>query len=135
MGPDVAKPANEVITDPLPAKPANEVITDFGAELSAYGPQPSHSRSACASAPFRDAIEPGLSRSRNAMAIWQDLVDNYGFAGSYQSVQRFVLKLRPGNSPEACAVIETAPGEECQVDYGTGPMVRDPVWCRSQIKF
>jgi len=61
------------------------------------------------------------------MAIWQDLVDNYGFAGSYQSVQRFVLKQRPGNSPEACAVIETAPGEECQVDYGTGPMVRDPV--------
>ena len=29
-------------------------------------------------------------------------------------------------SPEACAVIETAPGEEAQVDYGTGPMVRDP---------
>ena len=61
------------------------------------------------------------------MAIWQDLVDNCGFTGSYQSVQRFVRKLRPGTSPEACAVIETAPGEECQVDYGTGPMVRDPV--------
>jgi hypothetical protein len=25
-----------------------------------------------------------------------------------------------------CAVIETAPGEELRVDYGTGPMVRDP---------
>jgi transposase len=61
------------------------------------------------------------------MAIWQDLVDNYGFTSSYQSVQRFVLKLRPGDSPEACAVIETAPGEESQVDYGTGPMVRDAV--------
>ena len=120
------KPANEVITDSL-AKPANEVITDFGAGLSAGGPQPSPSRSASASAPFRDAIELGLSRGRNAMAIWQDLVDNCGFTGSYQSVQRFVRKLQPGNSPEACAVIETAPGEECQVDYGTGPMVRDPV--------
>jgi len=61
------------------------------------------------------------------MAIWQDLVDTCGFTGSYQSVQRFVLKLRPGTSLEACAVIETAPGEECQVDYGTGPMVRDPM--------
>jgi transposase len=61
------------------------------------------------------------------MAIWQDLVDTCGFTGSYQSVQRFVQKLRPGTSLEACAVIETAPGEECQVDYGTGPMVRDPV--------
>src|SRR5262249_39086491 len=27
--------------------------------------------------------------------------------------------------PEACAVIETAPGEEAQVDYGSGPLVRD----------
>ena len=75
-----------MITDPTPAKPANEVITDFGAELSAPGPQPSPGRSASASAPFRDAIELGLSRGRNAMAIWQDLVDNYGFTSSYQSV-------------------------------------------------
>ena len=30
------------------------------------------------------------------------------------------------SAPEARAVIETAPGEEAQVDYGTGPMVRDP---------
>ena len=109
-----AKPANEVITDPTPAKPANEVITDFGAALSALGPVPSVSRSASASAPFRDAIELGLSRGRNAMAIWQDLVDTCGFSGSYQSVQRFVQKLRPGTSLEACTVIETAPGE----DYG-----------------
>jgi hypothetical protein len=96
-----AKPANEVITDPALAKPANEVITDFGAELSASGQRPSASRSASANAPFRDAIELGLSRGRNAMAIWQDLVDNCGFTGSYQSVQRFVHKLRPGNSQEA----------------------------------
>jgi len=120
------KPANEVITDPTSAKPANEVIPDFGAELSAGGTSPSPSRSASASAPFRDAIELGLSRARNGMAIWQDLVDSCGFTGSYQSVQRFVRKLHPGNSVEACAVIETAPGEECQVDYRVGPMVRDP---------
>jgi hypothetical protein len=34
-------------------------------------------------------------------------------------------KLQPSQSPEARVVIETAPGEECQVDYGAGPMVRD----------
>jgi len=28
--------------------------------------------------------------------------------------------------PEAHPVIVTAPGEGAQVDYGTGPMVRDP---------
>ena len=46
------------------------------------------------------------------MAIWQDLVDDHGFAGSYQSVKRFVRKLRGAPTPEARAVIDTAPGEE-----------------------
>jgi len=60
------------------------------------------------------------------MAIWQDLVDGHGFAGRYASVKRFIHKLRGSPAPEARVVIETAPGEEAQVDYGTGPMVRDP---------
>jgi len=102
----------------------NEVITDFGGEFSAPGPQPSHSRSVCASAPFRDAIELGRSRGRNAMAIWQDLVDTCGFSGSCQSVQRFVRKLHPSHSPEACAVIETAAGEERE----TTPGFRHPIF-------
>ena len=59
------------------------------------------------------------------MAIWQSLVDEQGYTGSYSSVQRFVQKLRGASHPEARAAIETAPGEEGQVDYGTGPMVRD----------
>jgi hypothetical protein len=29
-------------------------------------------------------------------------------------------------APEARVVVETTPGEEVQVDYGSGPMVRDP---------
>ena len=76
--------------------------------------------------PFRDAIELGLSQGRNTMAIWQDLVSESGFRGGYQPVKRFVRKLR-GNQPlQARAVILTAPGEEAQVDYGTGLMVRNP---------
>ena len=39
-------------------------------------------------------IELELSRGRNAMGICQDLVDRHGFAGGYQSVKRFVRKLR-----------------------------------------
>ena len=131
-----AKPAIPVIPDPLDcnpnpnpnpenlstkgkakatSKPANEVITD-----SAVVPGPS----ACE--PYREAIDLGLSRGRNARAIWQDLVSEYGFASSYQSVQRFVRKRRGTQTPEARVVIVTAPGQEAQVDYGTGPMVRDP---------
>jgi transposase len=82
----------------------------------------------CASAcePFREAIELGLRQGRNAMAIWQDLRSESGFGGGYQSVKRFVRKLRGNQEPQPRAVILTAPGEEAQVDYGTGPMVRDP---------
>jgi len=61
------------------------------------------------------------------MSIWQELVDRHGFTGAYESVKRFVRKLRGPASPEARAVITTPPGEEAQVDYGTGPTIRDPV--------
>jgi transposase len=110
--------------DPTHAKPAIQGTTDFGVAPAADAAAPPQSASACAV--HRDAIELGLSRGRNAMAIWQDLVDTRGFTGGYQSVKRFVRKLVGGSSKEACAVIETAAGEEAQVDYGAGPMARDP---------
>jgi transposase len=122
-----AKPAHEVVTDSGDSKPANEVITDFdgGFPLNP-GLQPQNrAPSASTCEPYRDAIELGLSRGRNAMAIWQDLVGG-GYDGGYQTVQRFVGKRRGAQQPEASGIIITAAGEECQVDYGTGPMVRDP---------
>jgi transposase len=107
-----------------PAKPANEVITDCGAEsvtITVPEPKPSHSRSSSVCEQYRELIELGLSRGRNAKAIWQDLVDSHDFTVGYQSVQRFVGKLRRAAEPEARAVIQTAPGE----DYGeSGVMVR-----------
>ena len=124
-----AKPANEVITDSADSKPANEagVTTDFIRPFSEKPPlqlpQPNSSASVCE--PYRETIELGLNRGRNAMAIWQDMVTVYGFNGGYQTVQRFVRKLRGSQGAEPVGIIVTAPGEECQVDYGTGPMVRD----------
>jgi transposase len=146
-----AKPANEVITDFGAAKLAIPVIPDPLDPNCNPNPNPKNlsnkgkaratskpanenevitdsevvtSPSACE--PYREAIDLGLSRGRNAMAIWQDLVSEYGFASSYQSVQRFVRKRRGTQTPEARVVIVTAAGQEAQVDYGTGPMVRDP---------
>ena len=117
---DQAKPAINLITDPEgeESKPAINPITDFLVQKPGCGP-PSNCE------PFRELIARELDRGRNAMGIWQDLVDGHGFGGGYQSVRRFVRRLDQARSPEARAIIETAPGEECQVDYGTGPMVRD----------
>ena len=58
------------------------------------------------------------------MAIVQDLVDHHGFEGRYARVRRFVPRLRV-STPKPSGIIETAPGEEAQVDNGEGPMVRD----------
>jgi transposase len=118
------KPANEVISDSADAreaKPANEVITDF-ARVPA---RPGGGRSSACVA-FDDAIAEALSRGRNAMGIYQDLVSEHGFRGGYASVMRYVQKLRGSRVVEARVVIQTEPGVEGQVDYGDGPMVRDP---------
>src|SRR6185503_4279738 len=89
-------------------------------------PRPARAPSASACEPYRELIAEALGRGRNAMAIWQDLVDDHGFTARYASVRRFVVTLRGTSSPEAHVVITTAPGEEGQVDYGDGPMVRHP---------
>jgi transposase len=114
-----AKPANEVTPD-NGSKPAKEVTPDF---YAAFSPKPPI-RSACKD--YRELIEQGLARGRNGKAIWQDLVSDHGFTGSYQAVKRLVRKLRGPQPPEPTGIILTAPGEEAQVDYGSGPLVRDP---------
>ncbi len=111
-----------------PAKPAiapSAVSTD-PAPSAVAEPPPERAPSASACEPYRTFIEEALGRGRNAMAIWQDLVDDHGFTARYASVKRFVVVLRTQTSPEARVVITTEPGEEGQVDYGDGPMVRDP---------
>ena len=149
------KPANGVITDFGAAKPSIPVIPDAckpnpnPENLSTKGKAKTTSKPAnenevitdsavvtspSACEPYREVIDLGLSRGRNAMAIWQDLVSEYGFASSYQSVQRFVRKRRGTQTPEARAVIEGKsddgfPGGMSKVeDYGdtTGDVEINP---------
>lgn len=103
-----------------PPKPANEVSPDSGSP-----PAPGRAPTASACEPYLEFIEPSRSKGRNAKAIWQDLVDDHGFRGKCQSVNCFVWKLQEAGGPEVRAVTVTAPGGEAQVDYGTGPVVRD----------
>jgi hypothetical protein len=117
-----AKPANEVTIGPPAPKPAN------GGEVTSGSSAPESPPSATSSSsePYGELIEAALSHGRNAMSIWQELVDRHGFAGAYESVKRYVRKLRRNAiSGTPARFIQTAPGEESQVDYGTGPMVRD----------
>jgi len=60
-------------------------------------------------------VEVGLSAQR----IYQDLVEENGFSDSYESVKRFVRKLR-ARRPERIYRSECQPGEEVQLDFGLG---------------
>ena len=60
------------------------------------------------------------------MAIWQDLVSDHGFAGGYQTVKRFVRKLRRPRARSCWNHPHRTRTKKRQVDYGSGPMVRDP---------
>lgn len=56
--------------------------------------------------------------------IHQALVDQFGFAGSYSSVRRLAQKLGL-HQPEATCILDFAPGEAAQVDFGKGPNLTD----------
>jgi transposase len=64
--------------------------------------------------------EAGLSAQR----IYQDLVAENGFTDSYQSVKRFVRKLRAAQ-PERIWRMECQAGEEVQLDFGLGAPIGD----------
>lgn len=75
--------------------------------------------------PHRAFVEAQLRLNRNATAIYQDLVDQHGFQGAYNSVKRFVARLRH-KEPERFDRLSFLPGEEMQVDYGEGAPTRVP---------
>ena len=97
-----AKPAisEEVSTDAGQAKAATkaEVSTD-----SVPLRRPGRAPSASACEPYRELIAEALGRGRNAMAIWQDLVDDHGFPARYASVRRFVARQSKQTSWLSCS--------------------------------
>jgi transposase len=80
---------------------------------------PKEVRSACEA--HRGWIEAQVALGRNAVAIYQDLVEQRDFAHRYNSVKRFVRTLKR-RDPERFDVLESAPGEEAQVDFGLGSL-------------
>ena len=88
-------------------------------------PRPPTQASVSRCEPHREFIEAQLRLKRNAMAIYQDLVDRFGFDGAYNNVKRFVAKIRP-DEPKQFDRLEFVPGEEAQVDYGEGALTRVP---------
>lgn len=99
------------------------VATDSVVQIPPPRPPTSVTSTVSICEPHRTFIEAQLQLRRNAMAVYQDLVDRHGFTGAYNSVKRFVAKLRQ-REPEQFDRLAFLPGEEMQVDYGEGAPTR-----------
>ena len=96
-----AKPANEVTTDSgADSKPANEVTTDSSLPDFTWQGKPGSADQPLRAVPRTDrtGAEPGPQCHGNLARPGV----RYGFNGGYQSVKRFVRKLR-GTAPPAAA--------------------------------
>ena len=89
-----------------------------GAPIGSEVP-PARSASVSLCEPYRSIIEAKLAAGLTAQRIFQDLVGEHGFPGHYPSVRRFVQRL-DGGQPLPFRRMECAPGDEVQVDFGTG---------------
>jgi hypothetical protein len=75
--------------------------------------------------PFRAVIVAAWERDLSAQRIYQDLVGEHGFVGSYYSVRRFVRRLgRRAELP--VRRMECEAGDEVQVDFGRGAPIIMP---------
>jgi len=72
--------------------------------------------------PFSGEIEAGLHGGLSVQRIYQDLVSEHAFTGSYQSVKRFARRFSASMDPPFRRM-ECEPGEEMQVDFGRGAWV------------
>ncbi len=115
-----------------PAQPANPAIVPPGLEVTralstpptqppnpAVSPAGSKPGRVSHCEPFESFIKAGLDARLSAQRIYQDLVSEQRFAGSYDSVKRFVRQLHAAN-PLPFRRMESEPGQEAQVDFGQG---------------
>ena len=89
-----------------------EVPTDPEIKEKEY---PSKSKAAS----YHDQILTKLQNGQHAVSIYQDLVCEQKYNGSYDSIKRYVRKLK-NKAPDLYARLETPPGDEAQVDFGQG---------------
>jgi transposase len=121
--PAIVAPGSEMSEEANPAIPTagSEQLLEDLVFIQASGHPPGRT-SECE--PFRDIITKKLDEGLSAQRIWQDLIGDNGFTGSYSSAKRFVRKLGL-TTPLPFRRMECEPGEEAQIDFGSGAWVFD----------
>ncbi len=90
--------------------------------------------SRCAAVRYHDATVEKLEQGLSIQRVWQDLVEEYGYGHSYESVKRYVRRLC--KQRRVVGVFHSAPGEEAQVDFFRAAPTLHPLsgqWCRPWV--
>lgn len=103
-------------------------VEDLDNRLKALVPAPTLPVLPFKAARHQAVIEDLRSKGVGVKALYQRLCEGHEYTGSYSSLWRYVAHLE-GRSPEAVVRIETAPGGEAQVDFGSAGEMIDP-WTR-----
>jgi transposase len=74
--------------------------------------------------PHEDQIEKWFDAGIQGTTIYRALVDQFGFSGSYSSVRRLLKKFQK-QKPDVSCMLDFAPAEAAQVDFGKGPTIID----------
>ena len=119
--PAIAPSGSEV--DEAESKPAIAPSGSAAPEQASRGACRRGRRSDCE--PWRDVISAKCNRGLSAQRIYQDLVTEHNFNGNYYSVRRFIRRLVPVNQLPFRR-LECEPGDEAQVDFGTGAPIVEP---------
>jgi transposase len=119
--PAISTPGSEPDPNSKPAIPipGSEPSPDSKPAISTAGSAAGR-QSLCL--PHSPQIEAAVGVGLSAQRIYQDLVCDHGFVGSYQAVKRFVRHLRE-TQPIPFVRMEVEPGAEAQVDFGQGAWV------------
>jgi transposase len=121
---DPSQPASAPLGSPAEGDPSQPASAPLGSD-QAVPPSPPTPRRPSTCEPWRSTIEAQVQLGLSAQRIDQDLTTEPGFPGSYFSVRRFVHRLTM-RTDFPVRRFETPPGEEAQVDFGTGAPLIGP---------
>lgn len=74
--------------------------------------------------PFWELVSAKLDLGLSAQRIFQDIVADHGFTGSYSSVKRLIQRFGT-QTPLPFRRMECEPGQEAQIDFGSGAKISD----------
>lgn len=97
---------------------AKEIAESLGA-----GPNPA--KTASSLEPYQGIVQRYLEKGLKMTVILQRLRENHGYYGSYSSVRRYITRLNP-KEVETYVRVQSEPGEELQVDFGSVGPIFDP---------